>query len=366
MPAVQLWSTINIHNSSDVSLPSSPPKRTNTQSARRKLMKRPSINDPRISLVDAYDQHNRAEPRHSSNTSLLVKPPLDITSGNKKGSVKRKRIDNTPAQRVTRPRLSDNATAVKKPAAPTARKTKAGEENSSLETAPLPSGNAPVTASPIPKSYGKQKPAADRLVQTPTPQASPSRTQQIAAEPTAGTRKSRKATGKLKPTLKNSNQQPSPAQVALSSSKPITAVKKEFKAPRQPAGACKSCRIRHQKCDRTHPTCSRCAKMSLSCEYPSTSASGSTVPSKKASIVSQKKKHAALPMKKAADETDRESVLRGRSVTVGPEAPAKRPVPASPSKKPAFNATPTAASSRVPRVKNTQNLKMSPQKKKHE
>lgn len=327
-------------------------------------MKRPSINDPRISLVDAYDQHSREEPKHTSNTSLLAKPPLDIILGNKKGSVKRKRVDNTPAQRVTRPRLSDNATAVKKPAASTVRNTKAGEERPSPETAPLPSDNAPVPASPIRKSYGKQKPAANCLVQTPTPQAISSTTQQGAAEPAARTTKSRKATGKPKPTLKESNQQPSPAQVAPSNSKPITAVKKESKVPRQPAGACKSCRIRHQKCDRTHPTCSRCAKMSLSCEYPSASASGSAVPSKKASIVSQKKKQATLPTKKAAEEADRESALRGRSVTVGPEAPAKRPVPASLSKKPTITATPTAASSRMPRAKNTQNPKMSPQKKK--
>ncbi|KAJ4987353.1 hypothetical protein SVAN01_07091 [Stagonosporopsis vannaccii] len=350
---------------SDMTLPSSPPKRSDTQSARRKLMKRSSINDPRVSSVDEDGHHTRAKPNHTAHTSLLTKQPVDIRADNGDILAKRKRIDDTPTRRVTRPKLSDDPPAAGEMASSTAREAKANDERIALEAAPLAFG-APTPASPTRKAYRKRKPVASRPLETPAPQASWSRPQQVAAEPAAEIVRPHDPISKSKPTPKASAQQPTPAQADSSGSKGLPAVKKEPKAPRQPAGACKSCRARHQKCDRTQPACGRCVKFSLSCEYHHTVTPGSTVLSNKPSTASPRKKQVLPQIKKADNEAIREHDLRGRSVTISPEAPQQRPVKrpmlASPSKKTAVAAVPTAASSRALRAKNTQKLKMSPQK----
>lgn len=294
-------------------------------------------------------------------TSLLVKLPVDTRAG----TAKRKRIDEAPTQRVVRPRLGEDTVVARQPAASKARKVKANADRSMVDTVlPMFPDDSPAHPSPTRKIYGKQKPTAKRPVLETAPHASSSGVVQealTAAEPAISAAepvKTRKVVSKSKPTTKKTTQQP--AQASASTAKAHAVVKQEAKATRQPNGACKSCRARHQKCDRNHPTCGRCAKGGLSCEYPIAS-----VPSGIVSAASPKKKHALSPTKKAANEADCERVLRGRSVTVSPEAPlpAKRPTPASLSKKPTVAAAPTAASSRAPRAKNTQKTKASPQRK---
>lgn len=328
-------------------------------------MKRPSIHDPRVFSIHEHRQDAREEPAQATRDSLLVKLPVDARAGSDKLSAKRKRVGDVSAQRVVRPKLSDGVTPARKATASTVKKIKANEEQLLLDAVPsLLNHDPPAEPSPARKTYGKQKPTANRPVQGAATHPSSSRTEQLELPSTsaAETVKSRRAVNKPKPTSKKTTQQQAPAQATPSSSKTPTVVKREAKGPRQPNGACKSCRARHQKCDRTQPACGRCAKGGLSCEYPS--ASGPTASSSRVTTDSPKKKQALLPIKKPTNEADHEHALRGRSVTVSPEAPrqqgsAKRPMPASPSKKPTVTA-PTAASSRAPRARNT---KASPQKK---
>lgn len=333
-------------------------------------MKRPSIYDPRVPSVNGQVQAERAVPTtRDPRPSLPIKLPVEANTTNK-ASAKRKRVDDAPAQRVTRPKLSDDRSTARKPVAPAVRQNKTNEENAFVEHVPLASSDdAPAPPSPTRKTYGKQKPAANRPVQRAAPQADPSRPEQPtlpAAKPAVSVTeavKSRKAISKPKPIP--AQQQPLPEAAPSSSKQAPAAVKREAKGPRQPAGACKSCRSRHQKCDRTHPTCGRCAKLGTSCEYPHAS---TAIAQNAAPTSSPKKKQALLPIKKSGNEADRERDLRGRSVTVSPEAPrqkspAKCPMPTSPSKKPTVAAAPTAASSRAPRAKNTQTSRASPQKK---
>lgn len=335
-------------------------------------MKRPSIYDPRVPLVNGQVQAERAVPTtRDPRPSLPVKLPVEANTTNK-ASAKRKRVDDASAQRVTRPKLSDDRLTARKPVAPAARQNKTNEENAFVEDVPLAfSDDALAPPSPTRKTYGKQKPAVSRPVQRAAPQAGPSRPEQLTLPATkpavsvAEAVKSCKATSKPKPKPIPAQQQPLPGAAPSSSKQAPAAVKREAKGPRQPAGACKSCRSRHQKCNRTHPTCGRCAKLGTSCEYPQAS---TAIAQNAAPTSSPKKKQALLPIKKSANEADRECDLRGRSVTVSPEAPrqkspAKCPMPTSPSKKPAVAAAPTAASSRAPRAKKVQSSRASPQKK---
>lgn len=48
---------------------------------------------------------------------------------------------------------------------------------------------------------------------------------------------------------------------------------------RQRTGACKSCQGRHQRCDRVHPICGRCAELGLVCEFSEASTAQSAQPS---------------------------------------------------------------------------------------
>ena len=337
-------------------------------------MKRPSIHDPRVPSVNAHRQLGRLTPDariesgQHTHPSLLVKLPVEARTVNNKASVKRKRVEDAPTQRVIRPKLTDDTVAVRKPFASVTRNNKVNEENAFVEPVTLASSNdATAPPSPTHKTYGKQKPAMSYPAQQAAPQASSSRSEQDTlpvAKPAVSAVKSRKAISKPKPAAKDPVQQQTPAQAAPSSSKAPATVKREAKGPRQPAGACKSCRSRHQKCDRTHPTCGRCAKTGVSCEYPvaSNSTASSGVPT-----TSPRKKQALLPLKKSTNEANREHDLRERSVTVSPEAPRqksppKRPMPTSLSKKSTVAAVPTAASARVPRAKKTQNPRASPQK----
>lgn len=347
--------------SSNTTLPSSPPKRIETQSARRKLMKRASIHDPRVPSVDEHGDDARVELVQTPLPSLFSKLPVDARVGPGKATSKRKHEEDAPVQRAVRPKLSNDTITAGKPLASIARKDKATEERSNVSSAL--SNNTTAQPSPTRKTYSKQKAAADRPVQRPAPRTSSRRSEQAApaVEPVVSMTekaKTRKAVSKPKTAPKKTNQQPAPAQATASSNTGVV-VKKESKGTRQPNGACKTCRARHQRCDRTEPSCGRCTKFGLTCEY--LSAASSAVPSSGASTASRKKE-------KAANEANREHILRGRSVTVSPEAPcqqspAKRPMPASPLKKPITAATPTAASSRAPRAKNTQASKASTQKK---
>ncbi|KAF1932437.1 uncharacterized protein M421DRAFT_2060 [Didymella exigua CBS 183.55] len=351
--------------SSDTQIPSSPPKRTEMQSARRNLMKRPSIYDPRVPSVNEHVQPERAapptceDPARDSSSSLLVKLPVDAPTTDKT-SGKRKRVDDAPAQRVTRPKLGDDRTAPRKPVAPAAQKDMIVEETAVAEQMPLTFGDeTPAPLSPTRRTFGKQKQAVDRSLQQAVPQAVPSRQEQPilptkSAMSVAETVKSRKAISKPKPKPTPAPQQAPPEAAPGSSRQAPATVKKDTKGPRQSVGACKSCRLRHQKCDRTQPACGRCAKLGTPCQYPPSS----TATAAPASSPKKKQAH-----KKSAIEAGRE-----RSVTVSPGAPrqkssAKRPMPTSPSKKPTVAAAPTATSSRTTRAKNTRARGISPKKK---
>ncbi len=305
-----------------------------------------------------------------------MQPPVKTPGASDMRPAKRKRGDNVSTQRVTRPRLSHNITSEPKPSASIATKNKVGEDNVGTDIVPLDASDEPFTsAPPVRKTNGKQKPAEDYVMQEAAPQASPSTAKQDLpdAKPAVSTveGKSRRAVSKPKPASKVTAKQPPQAtacssKTSASSSKASATVKKEAKGPRQPAGACKTCRARHQKCDRTHPTCGRCTKFGIVCEYHL--AADSAAPSTGASTAKSRKKQTLLPTKKHENNADREQDLRERSVTIGPEAsrqqsPVRRSKPALPSKKPAI-ATPTAASSRTTRAKKTQNSEASPAKQK--
>ncbi|KAJ4346263.1 hypothetical protein N0V95_005528 [Ascochyta clinopodiicola] len=339
---------------SDIPLPSSPPKRYDTQSARQNLMKRPSIYDPRVASVSEHRQPVsciRTEAGHHARPSLLVKLPVETQVVNNRRSTKRKRVEDTPAQRVTRAKFIDNR-AAEEPVALVAKYKRPDEEsalNGPLDTAFINGAPAPVAQAR--KTHGQQNLAVDHPVQQVAAQSDKRKQKQRAvpiAKPTVSvteTVKPQRAISKPKQVVSASTQQDPPPQAGPSSSKKTpTTVKKEVKFGRQPPGACKSCRLRHQKCDRTHPTCARCAKLSLPCEY-------------------------SQPVRAVVKDTDHEQDLRGRSVTASPEAtrhkgPAKYQRPALPSKKSAATAAPTAASTRAPRAKKEPNTKASPQKQK--
>ncbi|KAH6638244.1 hypothetical protein C7974DRAFT_423149 [Boeremia exigua] len=361
-----------VFTASEMWLPSSPPKRTETQSARRNIMKRPSIHNPRLPstrLPSVKQRRQDAEPGpdRTPRPSLLASalPPDETRTGNKT-TAKRKRVDDAPVQRVTRPKLGDGKTAAKKPVAGSASKSKIKDDKVVLEAAPSVPGDNSLAPPPSPrKTLNNQEPAVNSPVRK-TAQAStsiPEIDPLPVVEPAvtvAKTVKSRKNVSKSKQTKKPTKQ---PAPQAASSSKTPAVVKKEGKGHRQPAGACQACRARHQKCDRTHPNCGRCVKFGIACEYPL--AFGSSAPVNGVSASPGKKK-ALLPIKKSEDDANPAHDERERSVTVSPEvprqqSPAKRPL-ASPSKKSV--AAPTAASSRAPRAKNTQNPKASPSKQK--
>lgn len=334
-------------------------------------MKRPSIYDPRVHSLKEQVQPERVaptsreQPGRGSRPSLFAELPVEACTTSKALS-KRKRVENEPAQRLTRPRLSNDIAESKKPIVPTAGKKRTTEDITFAEHMPL-TFNEEVSASlsPTRKRHGNQEPVA--------PQADANRLEQpilpAAKAPvsTAEAVKSRKAVSKPKPKPKpvpaKQQQQPH-AAVASSPKKAPAAVKREAKGTRQRAGACKSCRSRHQKCDRTQPTCERCAKSGTSCEYPQTLA---VTAQSAARASSPKRKQALLPIEKSSNEAGRASV-RERSVTISPAAPRQKgptaaTMPSSSSKKPTTTAAPTAASSRAPRAKNTQTSRASPKKK---
>ena len=335
-------------------------------------MKRPSIYDPRVPSTKGQVQLERVAPVSKEHPgrgfrpSRLAEPPVEARTAGKALS-KRKRAEDEPTQRMTRPRLSNDVV-------PTVRAKRTIEDSALAEHMPFAaSEQAPAPLSPTRKTHGKQKPAAKRPIQPAAPQAGPSGLEQPplpAAEPAvpaAEVVKSCKAASKPKPKPKpvpTKQQQPHEATASSPEKAPAVVKKESNKGPRQPAGACKSCRLRHQKCDRTHPTCERCAKLGTSCEYPQASA---VTMQNAARTSSPKKKQALLPIKKPSDEAGRAGV-RERSVTVSPAAPRqkgpkKAPMPSSPSKKPIVTAAPTAASSRAPRAKNTQTSGASSKKK---
>lgn len=317
-------------------------------------MKRPSIYDPRVPSVN---EQKRPDPRteldHFESCSLVVKLPYETQIVNDRVSAKRKHIDNAPAQRRKRPKLSDDRSVVKNSMAPAVSDHQPYDDNEPNLPA-FDDDASPVAVSLVHKTFAKQNHAVNTPVQLVAPQASSSRSKQPivpASKPTVSVAEPRKTVNKRKPAANALAHTPAP-----SSSKQGPTVKKEV-AARQPQGACKQCRAKHQKCDRTQPTCGRCAKSGVACEY--LQASRATAPANVSSS-SPRKKQALLPIKSAANDAD-----RSRSVTVSPEArrqrsPAKDQMTASPSKK---SIAPTAASSRVPRQRNAPNQKASPQKK---
>ncbi|KAL1657166.1 hypothetical protein SLS61_000208 [Didymella pomorum] len=312
---------------------------------RRNLMKRPSIYDPRVPSTkervqpESVASVSREQPARITGPSYMIRLPVRplveaCTTG--RASSKRKRVEDEPAQRVTRPRLSDDNTASKEPVVPTARARRSIEDITPAEDMPFTvSEQASAQLSPARKAYGKQKLAANRLLQQAAPQAGLSGPEQSTlpavkpAVPAAEAVKSRKTVNRPKPKSKPVPAQQQPHEATASSSKKTPAVvKKETnKGPRQPAGACKTC--------------------------PRTT--------------SPKKKQALPPIRESTDEAGC-AIVRERSVTISPPAPRqkgpkKAPMPSSPSKKPTATAVPTAASSRAPRAKNTQTSGAPPKKK---
>lgn len=357
----------NSRLSSDVQLPSSPPKRTETQSARRRLMKRPSIYDPRMPSSRKQVQPDemvalpREQPDRGPLPSLSGKLPVEACATGR-GSSKRKRVEDESAHRVTHPRLSIEIAASRQLIVPAAKDNRNVQETIVAQDMPLTlSEESPAQLSPTRKTYGKYKPAANPILEQAAPQAGQVRPEQPelpTADPAASAAeaaKLRKAASKPKPKPKPKPvpEQGQSSNAASSSPKKAPAiVKREAKGPRQPARACKSCHSRHQKCDRTHPTCERCTKLGISCDYPNTSSTTQNA----GPTSSPGKKQAQLPAKKSSEEADRASV-RERSVTISSAAPRQKGprkgiMPPSPSKKLAVTAAPTAASSRAPRANN--------------
>lgn len=324
--------------------------------------------DPRLSSAieqvrpEQVTPRSREPPGRISEPSLLADLPVGVCTFSKALS-KRKREEDELAQRVTRPRLRNNIASSREPAVSTVRANRSVEDTALAEQ--MPFAATELASAPLPptrKSNDKQKPPANCSVQQEEPQADSSRSEQSivpvakSAVPAAEVVKSRKTVRKSKPKPMPVPAQQQPHVAAPSSPKKAPdAVKGEAKGSRQLVGACKSCRSRHQKCDRTQPTCARCAKTGTSCEYPHAS---TVVTQSAARASSPKKKQALLPIKKSSNEAGRASE-RERSVTISPVAPrqkgpAKGQVSALLSKKPIATTAPTAASSRAPRAKNAQ------------
>lgn len=334
-------------------------------------MRRPSICNPRVASNNELGQLEQPapDPRTGSRSgvparpSLMVEMPVDTQVFDDRVPAKRKRAEDAPAQRVTRPKLTDDRAAASNAMLPTKN-----DGSALAEPAPLPfSEDAVAPLSPTRKTYGKQKSAVNAAPQV-APQTSPKKSKQSVvpiANPTASVTEAKKPRKTIaKPKLAAAQQQSHP-DAGPSRSKQAATVKRENKPARQRPGACKSCRVRHQKCDRTYPTCQRCAKTGVSCEYPQ--APGAAPPNVPSTSSPQKKQ--ALPIPDVAEGAELEHDLRGRSVTASPESPrhkspAKRQVPASTSKKPATSAVPTAASTRAPRTKKGPTSKASAQKQK--
>lgn len=304
-------------------------------------MKRPSIKDSQIRPENQQDQQER--------------PPAEVRKGNERSSVKRKRNDDALLQRVTRPKLSVNKATGRDPISTSDNKKKAKNSPASISNVPLPVGtgtSAPSLASR--KTYGKQKPDASLPVQQAALQTSSDITNQAvpsvskATLPVTKAAKSRKTIGKPKSVTKASAQ-------AVSSSSKSPIIKMEARGPRKRPGACKTCRSRHQACDRALPACGRCAKSGTACEYPAVA--GSAAPSVPVPAVSPRTQ-AHLSKTRSANEDDHKQDVRERSKTVSPEPPrhdssAKYPGASSSAKAPVASA-PTAASFRKPRSKNSQ------------
>lgn len=326
-------------------------RRTETQSARRNLMKRPSINSPRVPLGTRDGSPNRPTPGNSSELDQIIRdlcpssPPVLPVN---KPSAKRKRIDDSPMQRVTRPRLANDAVDDKGKTALTAKKVKKDLKEATTKVDLISVDTcATVSVSPIRQTYGKQKSYSDRPVQHLNPQASSTRREHKLLPivrptlPVAGVVKSPKAVGKAKPNVK------AKGQAAPGSSKTAN-VKKESTSTGRGWGSCLSCRSRHQMCDRTRPACGRCAKFSTVCEYPAAK-----------QTFSRKKVQMTATSNTTADQSDSKRDVRERSMTAAPEMSrqeviTKRPKGGPPSKKSTFGNAPTAASFRQPRAKNTQ------------
>jgi hypothetical protein len=273
-------------------------------------------------------------------------PRKEAAKGHARTSVKRQRVDDAPTQRATRQKLATDKAVDRQfiPVDDTPKKATTG--SSFLKSIPLAiDHDAPGPSSPIRKTYGKLKRVASRTIQQGAPHASPSaRDENIPLPsklpvPKTTVTQSKKAISKPKSTTKG------PTQATSSSSKAPT-VKREAKGPRQPRGACTSCRSRHQACDRAHPVCGRCAKSDASCEYPHIVRSGkqrNAVPS----ITPEKEE--TLSKKVSASRFSPKNKVRERSVTVSP-----RPLRKESSTGRLVTATPTAASFREPRARFTQ------------
>lgn len=342
-------------------------------------MKRPSIYDPRVPSIN---DHNRfvqpaSDPRsksdHHACSSPFIRPPIEPQVDGRV-SAKRKRTEHATAQRVTRPKLTDSRITAPRSKTPAARNIASTTRSVFAEPVPLAiDDDVPIVVSPARKNYGKQKPVANAPLKQAVRQPSPRKTEEPvapAAESAAKVAeavKSRKAVGKRKPAVSAATQQQHPSEAGPSSSKKAPAtIKREAKSARQPPGACKSCRSRHQKCDRMHPTCARCVKFGIPCEYPK--ASEAIVPPSVPAASSPRKKQALLPIPAPAN-VNRDHALRETSVTISPEVPqhkgrAKRQTLASPSKKSVATTVPTAASARAHRTKKAPNSKVSPTKQK--
>lgn len=338
-------------------------------------MKRPSIYDPRVPPMNENRQDQRLDPRAASGKqarpSLLVRLPVRAQIVNNRVLAKRKHVEDAPTQRVTRPKLTDDRSAAGEPAAPATRNDRI--ENGSTVTEPVPSevnGNGLAFILPTGKPHSKQRPTVNAPVDREASRAGPSESNQLVAltsKPTtvqvAKTGVPQKAMGKRKPAPRAPiQQQVSPQTSCSSPKKSVGTTKRETKRGRQPQGACKPCRTRHQKCDRTHPTCGRCAKTGSSCEYQRSKKAA--VPPSVPHASGPLRKQALPPIQAAAEDTNHEQNQHEESVTVSPEVsrqniPVKRQLPDSPLK-----TTPTAASTRAPRVKNAPNPRASPQKQK--
>ena len=152
--------------SSGIQLPSSPPKRQNTQSARRNLMKRPSIYDPRVPLLNGHRQLERpipnvtAESDQHTRPSLMMRLPVDTHVVPDRVPAKRKCVEDALTQRVTRPKLVDERPAAKNPVVPVAKTKNIVEKTAFTQPAPMVfSDDAPAPPSPTCKTYSKQRPA---------------------------------------------------------------------------------------------------------------------------------------------------------------------------------------------------------------
>ncbi|KAJ4307552.1 hypothetical protein N0V94_009694, partial [Neodidymelliopsis sp. IMI 364377] len=361
--------------SSDMVLPSSPPKRQESQSARRNLMKRLSIYNPRISSEKEHLQPERQVPRPMTESdhacpSLVISLPIETQIVTNRILTKRKRAEDSPAQRVIRPRLIDDRATAGLPSASSPRKSRPDDQDTANQSELLNfDDDVPVVvASPVRKTYGKGKQAAEPPAQV-APQASSSRSKRPIPPPSkptvsvAETQATGKTTSKRKPAANAPAQQKDAPQARPSNSKAKSATIKKEATTRQPQGACRSCRTRHRKCDRTQPTCGCCAKIGASCEY--VQSSKATAPPSGPSASPRKKQ--ALPSVSTKKDIVDKHDMRSRSVTVSPEpphhgSPAKRQAPAS--KKFTVPTAPTAASGRAPRAKKAPNPKTSPQKKK--